>query len=616
MLAEDITTDCPDARKLSDFLLGLLSDEESSLISQHIDQCDVCCKALEQIPDDHLASLARRATQVDVETLHNCSGDTDALGGTIAAKAGAQQPNQFPAELIDHPRYRLIQLIGFGGMGEVYRAEHRVMNREVALKVVRKDLVSSPEAISRFRNEVRAASMLSHPNIVTALDAERIGQSHVLAMELVNGSNLAEVVAENGPLDVDKAVDMIRQIASGLDHAHSHQMAHRDLKPMNVLLDRDGRARILDFGLATVRQDLDGSGELPQASVGLTSSMMRMGTPDYMSPEQAKDPRSADIRSDIYSLGCTFFFLLFGKPPFDEATAIEKLSSHLLVEPTIPESLPSHIADVLRRMLAKSPEQRYQTPSQLLQALDQLSAAPIPSKPIRAARVPKPLVQSVLAGILALVALGSVGLLVNNFRSDPNALGVPASPTATQRVLVVAPMLTYLPDYTSVKEALADFPNIEVVTASDELNFEAEGDNAQLISVQADLTLAQVDAQQFDAVVFIGGDIKTLLVDESVRSQVERIVGAIRRKQGIVAGICGGVHVLGQLDELTGFRVAGNRLPEVPDLEAARTIADFRKQVVADRGVVTATDPEWVDRFAGELVRSMGGSQSKSNTAD
>jgi tRNA A-37 threonylcarbamoyl transferase component Bud32 len=214
-----------------------------------------------------------------------------------------------PAELADHPRYRLLRLLGAGGMGTVWLAEHKMMRRQVALKVIRPEFLARADAAERFQREVQVAAHLHHPHIVAAHDAEQAGATHFLVMEYVAGESLAERLKRNGPLPVAEACRLARDVALGLQHAHKHGLVHRDIKPHNLMLAAEGVVKILDFGLAAFV-----SGSVPAA--GLTGVNMVVGTPDYIAPEQAEDARAADIRSDIYSLGCTLYEMLTGRVPF------------------------------------------------------------------------------------------------------------------------------------------------------------------------------------------------------------------------------------------------------------------------------------------------------------
>jgi predicted Ser/Thr protein kinase len=273
-----------------------------------------------------------------------------------------------PAALLDHPRYRVVRLLGSGGMGAVYQAEHRLMERPVALKVVKQTLTDNPAMVERFRREVKAAARLAHPNIVTAHDAEQAGDTHFLVMEFVEGTSLAQLVARQGPLPVSQACDYIRQAARGLEHAHECGMVHRDIKPQNLMLTPRGQVKILDFGLARFASELQPAG-------ALTASHALMGSPDYIAPEQAVDSRNADIRADVYALGCTLYHLLTGHPPFPEGSLIQKVMAHMEHAPAsltaFRSDLPDGLVQVVERMMAKRPEERYQTPGEVAAALEQ-----------------------------------------------------------------------------------------------------------------------------------------------------------------------------------------------------------------------------------------------------
>jgi WD40 repeat protein/DNA-directed RNA polymerase specialized sigma24 family protein/tRNA A-37 threonylcarbamoyl transferase component Bud32 len=295
-----------------------------------------------------------------------------------------------PAELTDHPRYLVHRPLGRGGMGAVHEAEHRLMNRRVALKVIRRDLTDRPAAVERFRREVEAAAMLAHPNIVTAHDAEQAGETHFLVMEYVEGVSLDRLVERQGPLPVGLACDYVRQAALGLQHAHEHGMVHRDLKSQNLMVGRDGRVKILDFGLARFAREGDAGG-------GVTQAGAVVGTPDYMAPEQAGQPGQADIRADLYSLGCTLYHLLAGRPPFVGGAALEKLLAHqdrqLADLAAARPDVPPELAGVVARLLAKDPAARFQTPTEVAAVLARFAnpdaTTVLPAQPA-SARAPVP----------------------------------------------------------------------------------------------------------------------------------------------------------------------------------------------------------------------------------
>jgi len=277
-------------------------------------------------------------------------------------------------------QYVLLEKIGEGGMGQVFKARHQKLSRIVALKVVRKEWLSQPQAVLRFQREIRAAAQLSHPNIVMAYDADQLGDTHFIAMEYVEGVDLGKLLKQSGALPVPLACDYVRQAALGLHHACEKNMVHRDIKPSNLLLTRAGAqgsdsgtqgrwgtVKILDMGLARIPRPNPGE----QAT--LTQAGAVVGTPDYISPEQARDSRTVDIRSDLYSLGCTFYALLTGEVPFPGGTGMEKLFKHQLEEARpvnkVNPAVPKAVAAIVHKLLAKKPEDRYQMPAELVAAL-------------------------------------------------------------------------------------------------------------------------------------------------------------------------------------------------------------------------------------------------------
>ncbi len=293
-------------------------------------------------------------------------------------------------------QYRVLEQIGRGGMGRVYKAQHRTMHRLVALKVLSADLLSTERAIELFLHEVRAIAQVVHPNIVTAFDANEINGRYYLVLEYVDGLNLDQLVRKQGPLSVGLACDYVRQVANGLVCAHQKGMVHRDIKPANLLVqwhghngnESPGLVKISDFGLARLTQPLG----TPTCSVPpntiVTRDNMVMGTPDYLSPEQSRNIHKTDIRSDLYSLGCTFYFLLTGSVPFPGGNAMEKLIRHATEHPQ-PVSdhradVPVAVLNILDRLLAKRPEDRFQTPAELAEALHPFAVSgPTPWAPAR-----------------------------------------------------------------------------------------------------------------------------------------------------------------------------------------------------------------------------------------
>jgi serine/threonine protein kinase len=269
--------------------------------------------------------------------------------------------------------YLLLERVGEGGMGTVFKARNWKLGRVVAVKVIRTERMPGPEAVRRFRREILAAAQLDHPNIVRALDADEVGGTHLLVMEYVEGTDLAKLVKQHGPLPVDQAVSCVVQAARGLAHAHAAGLVHRDIKPGNLLLDRKGCVKVLDLGLVRFEGPEGASGD-ETSPEGITQSGYVMGTCDYMAPEQALNSKRADQRADIYSLGCTLWFLLTGTALYGGETAMEKLLAHrerpIPSLPGVRPDAPSELDAVFRRMVAKTPEDRYQAMPDVLAALE------------------------------------------------------------------------------------------------------------------------------------------------------------------------------------------------------------------------------------------------------
>ena len=371
----------PDADALASYALGRMALAEMDRVERHLEGCDACGLAVECPPEDTLLALLRDrgAGAFPTPEAHEGAALVPGLNLPSSFETGpgaatmAEPPSTrgrpsgaIPAGLVDHPRYRVESVLGSGGMGTVFLAEHRLMERPVALKVIRPDLVQGAGIVDRFRREARAAARLDHPNIVTAYDAEQAGETPMLVMEFVEGTDLAHHVRDAGPLPAAEACDCARQAALGLQHAHEQGMVHRDIKPQNLMRTPEGRIKILDFGLARFASELAARG-------GVTAEGAVLGSADTIAPEQANDPRAADIRSDLYSLGCTLYFLLAGQMPHPSGTLLQKLAAHANAEPRplreIRPDLPPGLVAVVSRMMAKNPKKRYQTPAEAAEAL-------------------------------------------------------------------------------------------------------------------------------------------------------------------------------------------------------------------------------------------------------
>lgn len=265
--------------------------------------------------------------------------------------------------------YIVLQKIGSGGMGQVFKAQHKPTAKNVALKVLSADAVKNKRLIERFKKEAKAVARLKHPNIVRAYEAGKFNRIRYLVMELVEGENMLARVKRKGPLPVDECVACVLQAARGLGYAHDKGVTHRDIKPSNLLRDRHtGRVKILDMGLARVEE-----AEEDEDAVRLTMPGQMLGTARFMAPEQIEDARNADVRSDVYSLGCTLYYLLRGKAPYSGETVAHTLMAH--VSAPVPDlcrkrsDVPDWLGEIFQTMLAKDPDERYQKMSDLVDVI-------------------------------------------------------------------------------------------------------------------------------------------------------------------------------------------------------------------------------------------------------
>ncbi len=291
---------------------------------------------------------------------------------TVITHAGAPQSPPPPPYVVGEPaavagrrlgHFELIEAVGAGGMAAVLRARDLELGRVVALKILPPESTRDAETVTRFKQEARAAAKLDHENVARVYFCGEDQGLHFIAFEFVEGITLRQMIDRRGPLPAGECVRYMIQIAAGLNHAAERGVVHRDIKPSNIIITPDGRAKIVDMGLArhTESQSVNG---------GVTQSGVTLGTFDYISPEQALDPRRADVRSDLYSLGCAFYHALTGRPPVPEGTAAKKLYAHQHVDPLDPRELnpavPDDLAAILARMMAKNPDRRHQTPVELI----------------------------------------------------------------------------------------------------------------------------------------------------------------------------------------------------------------------------------------------------------
>jgi phosphate ABC transporter phosphate-binding protein len=278
-------------------------------------------------------------------------------------------------------KYKILDHLGEGGMGRVLLCEHLILHRLVAVKLLHVSGVSVPGAEERFFREGRAAAQVVHPNLVHVYDMERAGATPFMVMEYVDGTNLHQLVAERGLLEVNRAVEYVKQAAVGLHHAHRAGLVHRDIKPGNLILDRTGTVKVLDLGLARFYTGTARNQSLTQKF----DAASILGTADFIAPEQTMDSSKVDIRADVYSLGISFYFLLSGKMPFAEGTAAQKILWHQTRDPEpvteLRPDVPPGVVAVLEKMIRKDPAERYQTPAEVVVALRPLLTAPVAPPP-------------------------------------------------------------------------------------------------------------------------------------------------------------------------------------------------------------------------------------------
>jgi serine/threonine protein kinase/formylglycine-generating enzyme required for sulfatase activity len=349
--------------------LGKLDDVSSASVSQHLERCDTCQQRVAALSSDEFLG---RLQQAKVMSDRAASGWSPSAGSSTEGISGPIVPpppaDTLPPELVDHPDWEIVRELGRGGMGVVYLANNRLMGRPEVLKVVGRHLIERPGVADRFLREIRSAGRLQHPNIVTAYSARQLGQSLVFAMEYVKGYDLAKLVKSSGPLPIAHSCHFIHQAALGLQHALENEMVHRDIKPANLIVKegKKGILKVLDFGLAKVTSE-------GQSDGSLTREGQMIGTPDFIAPEQIRDAKSADIRADIYSLGCTLYYLLSGGPPFQGDHLWDIYQAHFSMEAgplnLVRPEVPVELAAVVAKMMAKEPGRRFQTPGEVARAL-------------------------------------------------------------------------------------------------------------------------------------------------------------------------------------------------------------------------------------------------------
>ncbi len=372
---EKIADACPAAEVLSSFVAGKMNQDSARQIAEHVSTCNSCRQTLESLS----------------------TGSNDSIGPTASEptrNTGLPDPESdatvsLPSRSLGS--YELLEIIGEGGMGRVYKARHQSLQKIVALKTLTGKIGNSEQAISRFYREMQAIAKLDHPHIVRATDGGLVDDTHFLVMDYIDGKNLSQLVREKGPMAIPSACRVIRKVAEGMHYAHEQGLIHRDIKPGNIMVDEKFRVKILDLGLARLTDaEFTESHASPVALANDPHHTMTgafMGTVSYMAPEQALDTKKADARSDIYSLGCTLWFLLTGRPIYSSPDVVGKIRAHR--EQAIPklaefrDDVSSRLQQTMEKMVAKKPRDRFQSMADVAVAMRELGEASVADLSLR-----------------------------------------------------------------------------------------------------------------------------------------------------------------------------------------------------------------------------------------
>lgn len=365
---------CPQDEAFRGWLTGSLSLHDAEALFAHLDGCPRCQAKLATVSDigstlvEYLRQPPVHDEFDDEPELRKAVARARAVGDTLPPPDRTSEHGQPSPEIIGElGDYEILEKVAQGGMGTVYKALHTKLGREVALKVLPADRSANETAVARFEQEMMALGPLDHPHIVRALDAREVAGTRFLVMEYIDGVDLSRLVRRRGPLPVAEACELLRQAAVGLQYAHEHELIHRDVKPSNLIVDRQGQLKILDLGLARFRPTESSDDET-------TRTGRFMGTVEYMAPEQAADTRSVDVRADVYSLGCTLHYLLVGRAPYLGETTYQILRAHH--EGPIPslreerDDVPERLDCLFRKMVAKTPDERHASMNDVIAELE------------------------------------------------------------------------------------------------------------------------------------------------------------------------------------------------------------------------------------------------------
>jgi eukaryotic-like serine/threonine-protein kinase len=461
MSEHDTSPTCPDTHTLRDYLCGRVSPDQLEAVSFHARTCPACLARMGELDRGDAFGLPTNFPAAEPDA----NGDANpALAramshlltpGRVIAAVPAKP---VPGDQLDE--YRLLEPVGEGGMGHTFKAVHLRLDRVVALKVLRPDLLHDRSVVARFHREMRAIGRLQHPNIVQALDAGESGGFLYLAMEFVPGETLSQRVRRLGPLPVPEACRVGLAAARALEHAHHSGLVHRDVKPSNLMVSADGRVKLLDLGLVLLlSRDADSIlAEEHSDKTHISDGAGAIGTSDYMAPEQWRCSSEVDARADQYGLGCTLFYLLVGRAPFGgdiTRTPYDKMQMHLHEPPpptrVLRPEAPALLDRVIERLLAKDPAERFADMEEVAQHLEQLLAGDtggtLPARP-RGARRARRLVPALLGVVAAVAVVTAAVVLTRDLppqqaaqpeQPDPN---VPATPNPEKKPKPTFPPLS------------------------------------------------------------------------------------------------------------------------------------------------------------------------------
>ena len=348
---------CPSREELSDFLVGNLPDRQFDTVDSHVDQCSLCQETVQNLDSTLNSPLELNHELPNDNTVSSLIAELEELPHR------ANQPEQIGP-------YQLKRMLGEGGMGKVYLAKQIRLNRNVALKVLPRNRTDSPEFVARFQREMELIGPLEHENVVRAFDADERDGVHFIAMEYVQGRSLSDLVRIYGPLAIPDACELARQVACGLEYIHQQGLVHRDIKPANLILSNEGVVKILDLGIALLKDHGEGT--------ELTSTNQIMGTLDYIAPEQAQNSHDVDIRADIYSLGATLVKLLTGKSYFaktDYDSGPGKIQWLMGAggNRSLAREYSAELSEIFAKTLVREPRKRFSSPGELARALEPLA---------------------------------------------------------------------------------------------------------------------------------------------------------------------------------------------------------------------------------------------------